>query len=238
MTFHAHCCISGTSYYWDLICWQPTINVRLFLAVPHSALLESKTLKYGPLPSYTTHVWPSSSPSSLTHLTIIWTIASTPRQSESGAMLSFYSPSPPCTHAALHFLSKILQLLLLLFKLYFQGSRSRGHFCSISQDALEQDIAQGLGFLSNVAKAEGLSSRKKGPFLTTHLFSFYSYSRGVTETESAHWCKLGHRVSPGCIFYKIELLGAISQTTLAVIFFKRDKVLTEVQTKRNYILLL
>lgn len=88
-------------------------------------------------------------------------------------------------------------------------------------------------FLTHVAKAEDLSSRKKGSFLTTHLFSFYSYSRGVTETESAHWCKLGHRVSPGCIFYKIELLGAISQTTLAVIFFKRYKVLTEVQTKRN-----
>lgn len=116
----------------------------MFLVVPHSALLQSKVLKYGPRPTYTTHIWPSSSPASLTHLTLIWTIASTHRQSESGAMLSFYSPSPPCTHAALHFLSKILQLLLMIFKPYFQSSRSRRRFCSISQDVFEQGVAQGV----------------------------------------------------------------------------------------------
>lgn len=117
----------------------------------------------------------------------------------------------------------------------FRAVGVEGVFAPFPRMFLNKVLLKGLlkRFLTHVAKAEGLSSRKKGPFLTAHLFLFYSYSRGVTKTESAHWCKLGHRVSPGCIFYKMELLGAISQTTLAVTFFKRDKVLTEVQTKRN-----
>lgn len=201
----------------------------MFLVVPHSALLQSKGLKYGPCPTYTTHIWPSSSPASLTHLTIIWTIASTHRQSES----CFLSILP---HLHVHMLLFTFSPRFCSFYWWFSSSTFRavgveGIFAPFLRMFLNKVLLK--RFLTHVAKAEDLSSRKKGSFLTTHLFSFYSYSRGVTETESAHWCKLGHRVSPGCIFYKIELLGAISQTTLAVIFFKRYKVLTEVQTKRN-----
>lgn len=78
---------------------------------------------------------------------------------ELGAILLFCPTLPPCTHAAFQFLSKLLRLILSLFKQYFQGSRHKGRFSSTPQDALALNVAPDVW--SNAAKAGGLSSREK-----------------------------------------------------------------------------